>query len=76
MSIMSRDSIEARNAYYKGQLAAKKVVTGKANSISQYVTEKLRESEEFSYWSKGAADEFISVGRDVAIGIHPDGDVS
>lgn len=73
---MSRDSIQARNAYYKGQLAAKKVVSGKIDSISQYVTETLRESEEFSYWSKGAADEFSSVGRKVAIGVHPDGNIS
>jgi hypothetical protein len=73
-STMSKDSIEARNAYYKGQLAAKKVVTGKVKSLSRFVTENLRDSEQFAYWANGAADEFKTVGRDLVIGLHEHGD--
>jgi hypothetical protein len=73
-SRMNKDSVEARNAYYKGQLAAKKVVTGKVKSLSRFVTENLRDSAQFAYWANGAADEFKAVGRNLAIGVHEHGD--
>lgn len=72
--IMSKESIEARNAYYKGQLAAKKVATGKVKSLSHFVTENLRDSDQFAYWVNGAADELKALGHDLAIGVHPDGE--
>lgn len=69
---MSKDRIAARNAYYKGQFAAKRVISGQVKSIEQYVTEALRESSDFSYWTNGVSDEFAATGREAAIGIHQD----